>query len=456
VLRAAATTAASRGAPDAAARYLSRALVEPPESGERAGILLELGRLQTMVDGQAAITHLREAYELVADPQPRAEIAQMLARTMVFAGAPGSATAFADQAVAELPAELVDERQGLRALQSIGGYMHDVDPQAWRAGDPAVAGGGPGARLLAAALAWEALIDATDRARTIDLARFALDGGTLMEVDTGLLWVTAGVALHLADEDTMPVWNEALARAQKRGSMFAALATHLWRGYVEWEHGDLPAALASVTLSNEQSRIWGSSTGLPYGEAFTIGILVDQGDLVGARRFVDQIRDSPRFGDGRRLVGEAEAGLLIAEGRYEEALRTLDAVAPVLRVIRHPALRRQRSLRAQALAGLGDRARATALLQDDLAAARTWGTPSAVGRTLRLLGKITGNPDHLRAAVDLLATSRARLEYARALAALGEHTDDSGALLRKAYELADQCGAHALRSALGERLGVVQ
>jgi tetratricopeptide (TPR) repeat protein len=309
--------------------------------------------------------------------------------------------------------------------------------------------------MLAAALAWEALLDGVDRQRSIDLARFALAGGTLLDVDAGLLWVAAGNVLHWAGEDAMPSWIEALARAQKRGSMFAALATHLWRGVVEWERGELATALASVTLSYEQSRIWGDNVGLTYSGAVAVEIRLDQGDLVGARRALEEVRRAPRVGEGFRLFGEAEAGVLIAEGRYEEALHTLDAIAPILRAVRNPVWRRQGALRGRALAALGDQAGAVALLQEELRAARAWGTPHLVGRTLRLLGEITADADHLREAVDLLAGSRARLEYARALAALGERTADD-ALLRQAYDLADRCGAQGLRSALASRLGVVQ
>jgi hypothetical protein len=50
----------------------------------------------------------------------------------------------------------------------------------------------------------------------------------------------------------------------------------------------------------------------------------------------------------------------------------------------------------------------------------------------------------------------ARLEHARALAALGEHTDDGRALLKQTYDLADRCGAHGLRSALASRLDLNQ
>jgi DNA-binding SARP family transcriptional activator/tetratricopeptide (TPR) repeat protein len=453
VLRAAAITAADRGAPDAAARHLNRAVLEPPPPEERIDILLELGRLETMADGPAAITHLREAYQLIQDPAPRAAVAQMLARTMVFAGAPGLATTFAARAADELPAELADERQGLRALERMGGFMHDIDPQIWRVGAPVVSGEGPGARMLAATLSWEMLIDCTDRARACELARFALADDTLMEVDAGLLWVVAGLVLHMADEETMGFWAGALARAQERGSMFAALSTHLWRGFAEWHRGRLATALESVTLANELQVMWGSFVGPSYGDAFIVGIRLDQGDVAGARAHLEKIREQPRIGDGSRLFGEAQANVLIAEGHYEAALRSLDEVRRILRVTRNPAWRRHESLRANALAGLGHRDEAVAALEEELGRARAWGAPSLVGRTLRLFGEVAADADHLRQAVELLAGSHARLEYARALAALAEHTADAGALLREAYELARRCGAEGLRSALAARLG---
>ena len=53
--------------------------------------------------------------------------------------------------------------------------------------------------------------------------------------------------------------------------------------------------------------------------------------------------------------------------------------------------------------------------------ARAWGTPGTVGRSLRILGAIERDRglDHLEEACDLLETAPARLERAKALAALG-------------------------------------
>ena len=75
VLRAAARTAAARGASDSAVTHLRRALDEPPTRDLRRAVLLELGQLEALLDGAAGARHLREAYALTDDARARAEIA---------------------------------------------------------------------------------------------------------------------------------------------------------------------------------------------------------------------------------------------------------------------------------------------------------------------------------------------------------------------------------------------
>ena len=60
-LAAAARQAGARGAADAVATYLLRALEEPPPPGRRADVLLDLGSAECQFDPNAAIAHLREA-----------------------------------------------------------------------------------------------------------------------------------------------------------------------------------------------------------------------------------------------------------------------------------------------------------------------------------------------------------------------------------------------------------
>ena len=79
----------------------------------------------------------------MTDPALRAEVAIMLARTLVFAGGPGEATAFARAARRpRCRPDLDDARQGLLALERIGGYMHGLPEEEWLVGRAGGAGRG--------------------------------------------------------------------------------------------------------------------------------------------------------------------------------------------------------------------------------------------------------------------------------------------------------------------------
>ena len=450
LLREAASTAADRGAADAARTYLERALAEPPTSDVRPELLLELGRLGTLTDGPAAIVYLRDAYETTMDPARRAEVATMLARTLVFAGGPGEATRFARSAAAALPADQDDARQGLLALERIGGYMHGLPEQEWLVGRPVLQGEGPGARMLAATLAWEELIVNGDREHCLELARFALADGELQRVDTGLLWVVASFTLEMGEVEMGGFWDRTLADAFARGSLFSALAVHLWRGYMLWHHGRLREALTSVQTSNEQTELWGApAVGIPYGQAFIIGILLEMGDVPAARAYVDSVQDQQRIGDGARLFEENHARLLAAEGHLEEGLARLEKAAELQTIVLNPVWRPWRTYRAPVLAALGRADEARALMAEEVALARTWGAPSILGRTLRVAGELggEGSVEMLREAYLLLGPTVARYELACTELALARVTSDAEereSLLRAALDRAATCGSPGL------------
>jgi DNA-binding SARP family transcriptional activator/tetratricopeptide (TPR) repeat protein len=452
VLRKAAATAADRGAAESAVAYLRRALEERTHDADRAQVLLELGQLEASRDGRAAVDHLHAAYQLIAEPRERAAAALLLAQVLVFAGEEGEATEFARAAATVLPADLVDERQGLLALERISAYMHGLPAAAWRGGHREIEGRGFGARMLATQQAWDLVVSGRDRDKSIELARFALMDGELQKVDPGLFWVVAAAVLGLADEDLGSFWEDVLSTAHARGSLFAALAAHLWRGHEAALRGDLREAQHALELSNEQSRRWGAPRiGVPYGKAFVVRVLLERGDLDGARAALEEGDDGPRIGDGERLVTEAEVRVLTAEGRFREALQLLDRASEYAREIINPAWRPEGSLRAAALAGLGRTSEAVALLEEELVAARAWGAPRLIGRTLRLLGELQGaNAEAaLREAVEVLSPTTARLELASALHSLAgcvAETEESQALLLQALDLARECGADGLRS----------
>lgn len=449
ILRSAARAAVARGASDSAVVLLRRALDEPVGLTDRIDVLLELGMVETLVDGPAAVAHLSEAYTLLDDPQQRAEIAMAITRTHVFASQPGIATAFARDVATDLPAELDDARQGLLALQRITGYMHGLPPASYRAGpEPHVAGEGHGARMLAAALAFELLVDGGDRTRAVELARFALHGDRLLAVDNGLLWVVAADVLLLADVDLGDFWERASRRAHATGSLFAALSVNLWRGYTQWRHGELDDALGSLVDAAEQHRMWGgSAVGLSYAAAFTAGVHLDRGDLHAAREVLDGARALPAVGEGTRLLHEVGVRVLLEEGRPADALRELTASSEAWGIA-NPVWAPWRSLKARALAALGRLDEAVGLVQEEVALLRRWGAPSALGPSLRLLGELTGSADSLREAVQVLEPTGADLERARAWLALGRSNAlvdvEAVPLLRRAAEAARASGARGV------------
>jgi DNA-binding SARP family transcriptional activator/DNA-binding CsgD family transcriptional regulator len=454
-LREAAARAVERGSTESATAYLHRALTEPPTRSDVPHLLLEVGRLEAMTSGLAAMEHLAQAYRLLDDPVTRAEAAIVLARTAVFAGPRGEANRIARIAASELPDDLDDHRQHLIALARVSGFMHGLNPEVYRAdGLPELRGDGPGARSLAALMAWELVCKGEDRARAMELASFALRDRVLQQHDPGLLWVVAAMVLGMSGQDTTPFWEEELEAAYRTGSVFAALSVHLWLGFVQWHTGDLRAALQSLVSCTEQNLAWNvHGVGQMYVEPFSVHVLLDRGDVADAREVFDLARETSRIGDSVRLFLEVEARLLLEEGRYDESLAVLDAAEPLMSVIENPVWRPRRWMRARTLHAMGRSEEALALLEEELVLARRWGTKGLVGRTLLLRGQVEGEDGEatLRDALDLLERSERRLDLAWARFHLGSlvaasSPGEARTLLARAIEQAETCGADGLRA----------
>jgi DNA-binding SARP family transcriptional activator/tetratricopeptide (TPR) repeat protein len=461
VLRAAAGKAADRGATDSAVTYLRRALDEPPDSTVRPMVLLEVGRQEAQVDGRAGIEHLVAAYEHVTDPELQVRIATAIAQIQVFAGGRGAAVAFARDAARRLPAGSDDARDGLVALLRISGIMQSVDPALWRDTDIAEpTGPGVGAQMLRATLAWEAMLEGRDRDRSVRLARAALQDDRLWSADTGLLWCIAAAARMYADDDLGDFWLRSRTAAHARGSLFAVLSVNQWEGVWRWRKGELAEATTLIREAQEQDRMWGGSgVGLAYSYGALVAIELDRGAVADARQLVDAAPADARHGDGGRLLRLAAAGVLVAEGRYAQALAAVDEVADPVGIA-NPAWNPRRRLRAAALHGLGRTAEALPLLEEEVALLRGWGAPTSLGRSMTELGTISGRRETLAEAVAVLESSDAALLLSKARLALGEHPETSKgeavALLRDAVDVAVACGSPgAAKQACGalRRLG---
>ena len=454
-LREAAGRAVERGSTESATAYLHRALAEPPARSDVPHLLLEVGRLEAMTSGLAAMEHLAQAYRLLDDPVARAEAAIVLARTAVFAGPRGEANRIARIAASELPENLDDHRQHLVALARISGFMHGLDPDVYLTEElPELRGDGPGARSLAALMAWELVCKGEDRARAMELASLAVRDRVLQQHDPGLLWVVAAMVLGMSGQDTTPFWEEELESAYRTGSVFAALSVHLWLGFVQWHTGDLRAALQSLVSCTEQNLAWNvHGVGQMYVEPFSVHVLLDRGDVADAREVFDLARETPRIGDSVRLFLAVEARLLLEEGRFDESLAVLDAAEPLMRMVENPVWRPRRWMRARTLHAMGRNEEALVLLEEELVLARRWGTKGLVGRTLLLRGQVEGEDGEatLRDALDLLERSERRLDVAWARFHLGSlvaacSPDEARTLLVRAIEQAETCGADGLRT----------
>lgn len=448
----AARTVAARGASDSAVTYLRRALAESPNGAARNEVLLQLGLVEAPIDGVAAVEHLTQAYHEHTEPRTRAEIAIVAAATHVFASPPGVATAFAREAMASLPDDLLDQRQALLALQRMSGFMHALD-DGWRTpgGDPD--GEGPGARMLAATVALRALLDGEDRDRCVTMARFALDGDVLLGVDDGLFWVNAAAVRILSDDDVGDFWDRARRVGQARGSNFAALSTSLWEGFWRWRQGDLNVALACLRDAHEQDLMWGGARlGEPFVRGFEIGCHLDRGEIVEARKAADAMTPAHVRGQGGQVFQHALAQLLVVEGRYDDALTALDDV-PAGIPTANPVWNPRGSITAMALHGLGRTAAAIEAAEREVALLRRWGAPSYLGRGLCLLGQILGDDglDTLREAVEVLAGTSAAVDLARAQFALASRRevpdDEAVPLLLAVVATAARTGAHRLGDA---------
>jgi DNA-binding CsgD family transcriptional regulator len=444
------------GAADSAVAYLRRALDELPADADRAKLLLELGTAEACTKGPAAAEHLALAYEKLSDPETRAAAAGLLGRALIFTGSPDEAASVARRAAKELPDELDDLRKALEALEFMTVFFGASGPErlsrlrAYRRPPE----GGPGSHMLTAMAAWEAVCTDGTAAEAAELALAALEGGHLRSADPALIPFAAVVALVVTDRpEAVEVFRQALEDAHRLGSLLSASSIYLWHGFSHLLRGDLVAAEESLRAADDAFVMWGhDSYATANSRSFMAEVLRERGHVAEASRWLEEagtVRGSTHAA-GAWLT--ARAALLIATDRAEEASAVADELAAHCAAMPDPARLWWRSLKAGALDRLGRREEAVALALDELEVTRAFGAPSSLGRTLRVLGTLERDDglDRLREAVDVLEGSTARLEHAKALAALGtalrrgRKPTEAREPLRRALELADRCDAKPL------------
>ena len=458
VLRAATGAAFAKGAPDAAIAALRRALAEPLPPELRGELLFELGRAQALTSLPDSAEALRGAYDSARDPVLRGHAADWLVCTLIFLEAPDEAAEVARRTTLELPPGLEDLGRELEAGELISLFFgcRDDDGErlerlrSYRTIDTEHR---RGAKMLAAVAAWEWAESAGPADQVVALARAALRDDTLVGADAGYLTVAAILPLALADlDEATERWDAVRAEAHRSGFVYTLLAVQLWGGYTRYLRGELADAEAELNAALESVALWGVPSQQRWAAAVLAELLVDRGAVAQARALLDRANHPLPSSDPAIVMARAQMRVLLAEARTEEAVAYADVLRSHAGWRRHPRYVPWRSLKAQALDRLDRQEEAIELAAEELEIARMWGSPGTVGRSLRVLGTLEREHglDHLEEACAVLEHAPARLEQAKALAALGEalrrgrRPTDARQPLRRALELGEICGATAL------------
>jgi DNA-binding CsgD family transcriptional regulator len=461
VLREAARHAASRGDSESAVAYLRRAVAEPPPAVERADLLCELGSAEALVSGNAAVEHLREAHALTVEPVRKAETALVLGRELFFLLRSEESDAVFTEALGELAgadaelgrlleAGLITNAMHVRRLHR--GALARLERIRSRPGDGTI-----GEKILLSLLAYHDARAGASAAVAIPLARRALAEGALVRTElSSAAFVPPCMVLAMADlDDALAIYDDALTEAHRRGSVITFATTKTFRAQAYVLRGDLAEAEAEGREAFAAAEAWGTTTRASvYLAAILAEALMEQGKLDEAGAALDRSGLGESLPKDARLLflpnirarlrmlaGDLVGGLedMLDAGGHSDALGN-----------RNPAFMAWRSHAALALLQLGDQDEARRLAAEELELARTWGAPRALGAALRAAGLAEGGTRGLgllEEAVDVLSTSSAKLEHAKALTELGaalrraNRRSEAREQLRRAVELATICGA---------------
>ncbi|MFK0232765.1 ATP-binding protein [Streptomyces vinaceus] len=466
-LRQAARESFSAGAPDAARRYLARALREPPEAEDRAEVLFELGSANLLHDPATTINQLRAALEEPkADQGLREAITYRLAQALAHTGQLGEAAGLLQEEAKQASSSRT--RLRMQAEQFKWNSVR-VDEENSPARSRLLAqfakrltGRGLAERHILGLRAWDAAMRGEPATTALEYAEQALDGGmSWTDQDFGFeVPSVIAVTLMYCDQPgrAEDLFNTGIVEFEAKGWRGAHLSfVYTLLGYVRYRRGRLAEAEDFVRNGLQIADRVGQ--GIP-AQWYAIGTLVETLLARGNTQEAQQVADQYKLGEGFPAAvvypdPQAVWGkLLLAQGRVDEAMRHLTAAGRRLdlRGTRNPSWSPwQLDLALAQVTRAPEQARATAA--EAVARARAFGTSSAIGHALRVSAAAT---DPARAAV-LLQEAVTHLEQSPAACELAHALVDHGTALHtlgdphraaqqlyRGMETAAACGADGL------------
>lgn len=431
-LRRAAARAVAHGVPASAIAYLERALREPPTADVRAHVLAELGRAELLAGRRDAVDHLRVAVELFEDPPQRARVWLDLSRTLHDFGRVEEACQAAERGLDGIDphSELgLDLQAGyLTAAMLVDARVDD----AYRRVDAILAHDGGDRSAARISLESKAMFlrlfaggtqAGGTRSEIAGLARRVFAGGRLIDEGgvRGLSAMHAAGCLSYCDEyDAAGAVLDAIAtHARREGAVtLHAVALQVRARQRLWT-GAIAEAIEDARTAFEwfvgAAQLW-----IPAcGYCLARGLLeADEPDAAQdvLRRMTEGVTPTGMFAAWRfETAGRLAAHRGSPAAARDAFLAAGDWLAGVR--VTNPAVCHWRSEAALAALGVGDRAPARALIDEELVLAERFGAPRAIGVARRAAGLLARGEDAvqlLRSAADLHAGCGARVEHARA------------------------------------------
>ncbi|GCD47456.1 ATP-binding protein [Streptomyces paromomycinus] len=441
-LRQAAREYVRAGAPDAARRFLARALREPPSPENRAAVLFELGSATFLSAPEVTVNYLREALEEPdVDPELREAVTYRLAQALAHTDKLAEAAALAADEARRT--SLPGTRLRMQAENFVWSAFRADEPDSaarsrrlTRLADH-LTGNGLAERYILGLRAWDCVVHGEPATTALRYAEAALVGGLSWTEDNRGFEVPVAVAMTFMYCDqpgrAEELFTRGMAECERKGWRGAHLAFgHALLGYIRYRRGALTEA---ETLVREGLRIAERVGGAVPAQWYAIGILIeillargrvdDAQELADRFSYGDVVPNAVVYPDSRTVYSE----LLLARGLHRHAEHQLKAVGRRLeaRGMRNPAWCPWQLHLARATA-LTDSPRAVELAEEGVRRARRFGTATAVGEALHCAATVVGGGRALK----LLAEAVRELEHSPAGYALAEALVDHGAALRRA------------------------
>ena len=458
-------SAARKGAPGAALRYLRQAADLADPDALPARLVVDLGLAQAAAGEPVSLDRFERALDHVNDATERADVLYSLGQALYRFGRHNEAAAAFHRGAA-LTAHTADKQIQLRFVGAAwAAESHRAPTQGGPEGT--FDDNGPGTRAVLAVQALQQSLTTPPAGRAATLATRALADGALLADQSSQGPVVNLAVLALLQCGRVIEAQEAadaiVCDARGRGAQLAYAEASLIRALIFYTRGRVNEAAADAQAALDglgQSDNPHAQTAL----ATRVNCMIERGELTEAESLLNNAQ-SPLA-----PTPAIDAYVLLTRGRLHLHRKDIDAAledaGAVENIVRdfgevNPTMLPWRSLAGVIAHLAGDPVRSRSLIGEEIRLAQLFEVPIAFGVALRRRA-LTETGQHalgtLREAITVLASTEASLELARAHASLGRGLRRAGqrvearAQLGIGLDLAHRCGATGVEADIREEL----